>query len=136
MELQLNSLTHQPAASLHFTSLHSTELPTTDFSHQPATSLHPTELLTVPTPESESESESELLYYWRFTANHFVLAINPLRPTNRNFIVQLNTCGYSPYVTSSLMRGWICRLQLLLVLASAVILRSESRGTHAHILLS
>jgi hypothetical protein len=30
----------------------------------------------------------------------------------------------------------VCRLQLLLVLASAVILRSESRGTRAHILLS
>jgi hypothetical protein len=34
------------------------------------------------------------------------------------------------------MRGWVCRLQLLLALASAVILRSESRGTHDHILLS
>jgi hypothetical protein len=34
------------------------------------------------------------------------------------------------------MRGWVCRLQLLLVLASTVILRSESRGTHDHILLS
>jgi hypothetical protein len=33
------------------------------------------------------------------------------------------------------MRGWVCRLQLLLVLASAVILRSESRGTHDHNLL-
>jgi hypothetical protein len=33
-------------------------------------------------------------------------------------------------------RGWVCRLQLLLVLASAVILRSESQGTDAHILLS
>jgi hypothetical protein len=32
-------------------------------------------------------------------------------------------------------RGWVCRLQLLLVLASAVVLRSESRGTH-DILLS
>jgi hypothetical protein len=30
----------------------------------------------------------------------------------------------------------VCRLQLLLVLASAVILRSEFRGTHYHILLS
>jgi hypothetical protein len=30
----------------------------------------------------------------------------------------------------------VCRLQLLLALASAVILRSESRGTHDHILLS
>jgi hypothetical protein len=33
-------------------------------------------------------------------------------------------------------RGWVCRLQLLLGLASAVILRSESSGTHEHILLS
>jgi hypothetical protein len=49
---------------------------------------------------------------------------------------QLNTCGCSPYVTSSLTRGLVCRLQLLLGLASAVILRSESRGIHDHILLS
>jgi hypothetical protein len=26
----------------------------------------------------------------------------------------MNTCGYSPHVTSSLTRGWICRLQLLM----------------------
>jgi hypothetical protein len=64
------------------------------------------------------------------------LGDKPSRPTTRIFILQLNTCGYSPYVTSSLMRGWVCRLQLLLGLASAVILRSESRGTHDHILLS
>jgi hypothetical protein len=37
---------------------------------------------------------------------------------------QLNTCGHNPYVTSSLTRGWVCRLQLLLTLASAVILMS------------
>jgi hypothetical protein len=82
------------------------------------------------------ESESELLYEWRFNSNHFVLATSPLRPTTRTFIFQLSTCSYSPYVTSSLTRGWVCRLQLLLVLASAVILRSKSRGTHDHILLS
>jgi hypothetical protein len=81
-------------------------------------------------------SESELLYDWRFNANQFVLATSPLKPTTRIFIFQLNTCGHSPYVTSSLTRGWVCRLQLLLGLASAVILRSESRGTHNHILLS
>jgi hypothetical protein len=45
-------------------------------------------------------------------------------------------CGYSPYVTSSLTRGRVCRLQLLLIVASTIILRSESRGTHDHILLS
>jgi hypothetical protein len=33
-------------------------------------------------------------------------------------------------------RGRVCRLQFLLVLTSAVLLRSESRGTHDHILLS
>jgi hypothetical protein len=33
-------------------------------------------------------------------------------------------------------RVWVCRSQLLLALASAVILESESRGTHDHILLS
>jgi hypothetical protein len=34
------------------------------------------------------------------------------------------------------MRGWVCLLQLLLVLVSAVILGSEYRGTYDHILLS
>jgi hypothetical protein len=34
------------------------------------------------------------------------------------------------------MRGWVSRLQLLLVLAGAVILGSQSGGTHDHILLS
>jgi hypothetical protein len=49
---------------------------------------------------------------------------------------QQNTCCYSPYVTSSLTRGWVCRLQLLLALTSAVTLGSKSRGTHDHILQS
>jgi hypothetical protein len=82
------------------------------------------------------ERESELLYHWPFTANQFVLATSPLRLTTSNFVFQLNTCGYSHYVTSSLTRGWVYRLQLLLALASAVILRSESRGTHDHMLVS
>jgi hypothetical protein len=37
---------------------------------------------------------------------------------------------------SSLTKRWVCRLQLLLVLASAVIVGSESLGTRDHILLS
>jgi hypothetical protein len=49
---------------------------------------------------------------------------------------QLNTYSQCPYVTSSLTRGWACYLQFLLVLASAVILRSESRRTNDYILLS
>jgi hypothetical protein len=60
----------------------------------------------------------------------------PLETHDQYFFFQLNNSGHSPYVTSSLTRGWVCRLQLLLALASAVILRSESRGTHDHILLS
>jgi hypothetical protein len=75
----------------------------------------------------------QLLYDWRFTANQFVLVTSPLRFTTSNFIFQLDICGYSPYVTSSLMIGWVCSLQLLLSLASAV--RSDSRGTRDHILL-
>jgi hypothetical protein len=55
---------------------------------------------------------------------------------SRPAFFQLNTCDHSPYVTSSLMRGWVCRLQLLLALANTVVLRSKSRGTHDHNLLS
>jgi hypothetical protein len=62
------------------------------------------------------------------------LGAKPLETEGQNFF-QLNTCGHSPYVTSSMTREWVCRLQLLLALAIAVILRSESRGTHDHILL-
>jgi hypothetical protein len=85
---------------------------------------------------NSSVRKSELLYNWRFAANQFVLAPSPLRLMTNNFIFQLNTCGYSPYVTSSLTRGWVCGLQLLLVLASAFILWPESRRTRDHILLS
>jgi hypothetical protein len=59
------------------------------------------------------ESESELLYDWWFIANQFTLVTGPFKPTTSNFIFQLNICGYSPYVTSSLTRGWVCHLQLL-----------------------
>jgi hypothetical protein len=45
-------------------------------------------------------------------------------------------CAHSPYVTSSLTRGRVGHSQLLLVLASAVIFKSESRGIHDHILRS
>jgi hypothetical protein len=99
-----------------------------------ASTLKCTDSLTTLT-NSASESESELLYDWRFTANQFVMATNPLRPTTSIFVFQGNACGYSPYVTFSLTIGWVCRLQLLLVHASAVVLGAESRGTPDHILL-
>jgi hypothetical protein len=45
--------------------------------------------------------------------------------------LRVSSCG-----ALSLTRGRVCRLQLLLVLASAVIIGSESLGTRNHILLS
>jgi hypothetical protein len=103
---------------------------------QVLSSQHPVQNLTPNWQLTVSESESDLLYDWRFNANQFVSARSPLRLTTSNFIFQLNICGYSPYATSSLMRAWVCRLQLLVVLASAFIHRSNSWGTHGHILLS
>jgi hypothetical protein len=86
--------------------------------------------------ESSHITIQELHYDWRFTANQFVLVTSPLRLMPSNFIFQLNACGYSPYATSSLMRGWVCRLQLRLARTNADILKSESRATQCHLLLS
>jgi hypothetical protein len=85
--------------------------------------------------EHGSEPESESLYDWQFTSSKFCLGDKPLENHDQYFF-QLNNCCYSHYVTSFLARGWVCRLQLLLALASTVILRSKSRGPHYHILLS
>jgi hypothetical protein len=52
----------------------------------------------------------KLLYDWWFTTNQFVLAPSPLKLTTRVFFLQLTPCGHSPYVTSSLTRGWVCLL--------------------------
>jgi hypothetical protein len=81
------------------------------------------------------QSLSELLYDWRFTPSQFILEQAPW-DSRPGFFFQLNTCSHSYYVTSSRTRGLVCRLQLLQALVSAVILGSESRGTHYHILLS
>jgi hypothetical protein len=89
------------------------------------------------TPSILFQPESELLTLrlavYRQSAR---LGAKPLETNDQQFLFQLNTCAHSPYVTSSLTRGWICRLQLLLVLASAVIFGSDSRSTRGHILLS
>jgi hypothetical protein len=88
----------------------------------------------IPTASSQSQSQSyfttgglpPISLSWRQV---------PWDPRPAIFF-QLNTCGHGPYVTSSLTRGWVCRLQLLMAFAIAVILRSETRGTRDHILLS
>jgi hypothetical protein len=82
--------------------------------------------------QSESESVTLGLAVYRQSVR---LCDKPLE-THDQILFQPNTCFHSSYVTSFLTRGWICRLQLLLGLASAVILRSESHGTQDHILLS
>jgi hypothetical protein len=79
-------------------------------------------------------SESELLYDWRFTANHFVMATGPLRPTTSKFSFQLNTCGYNSYVTSSLTRGLVSRLELLLSFSHSQV--RVRRGSWPHFTVS
>jgi hypothetical protein len=76
---------------------------------------------------SYRRSESELLYDWRFTANQFVLATSPLRLKTSNMF-QLSTCGHTPYVTSSMMREWVCRLQLFLASPAQLLSGSSPAG--------
>jgi hypothetical protein len=64
------------------------------------------------------------------------LGAEPLETHGQSCFSQLNTCGHSLYIISSLTRGWVWDLQLLLVLASAFILWSESPETRDRILLS
>jgi hypothetical protein len=64
------------------------------------------------------------------------LGDKPLETHEKYYFFKLNTWCRSPYITSSLSRGRVCHLQLLLVLASAVISRSESCGIYGNILMS
>jgi hypothetical protein len=62
------------------------------------------------------------------------LGVKPhLGPKNR-FLLLSESCGFVDVPSPTKWR--VCRLQWLLVLASAVILGPESRGTYDHILLS
>jgi hypothetical protein len=56
-------------------------------------------------------------------------------PKTRVLLLSDN-CGFLGCGAPSLTRGRVCRLQLLLALASAVIVLSEFREIHDHILLS
>jgi hypothetical protein len=68
-----------------------------------------------------TDSKSYLLYDWQFTAKQFVLASSPLRLTTRDFF-QLNPCGHSPYVTSSLTKRWVCPLWICLAICQVYVL--------------
>jgi hypothetical protein len=90
--------------------------------------------MTVPLWLTPSESETES--YVTTEGRSVCLGIkNPSGAYDQILITvrQLRVCWRGAL---SLTRGRICRLQLLLALASAVIFRSESHGTRDHILLS
>jgi hypothetical protein len=78
--------------------------------------------------ESESESESHITTDG-LGIKHTFGDYDQIFITVRQ--LQVCWCG-----ALSLTTGWVCSLQLLLALASAVIFGSESRGTRDHILLS
>jgi hypothetical protein len=59
---------------------------------------------------SSTQSES---YFTSGGLRPIRLGIKPFQ-THDQYFFQLNTCGYSPYVTSSLTRWWVRRLKLLL----------------------
>jgi hypothetical protein len=85
-----------------------------------------------------------VLYYCHFTSLHTYFLVWVWRESES----YITTDGQSASLSSTkqlrvcwcgavrLKRGRVCRLQLLAVLASAVIFGSESRGTRDHILLS
>jgi hypothetical protein len=84
-----------------------------------------------------SDSESELSYFMTGGLPPISWSgAKALEHTTREFIFQLNPCDHGPYVIHSLTRGWVCHLQLLVALASTVILRSKSHETYDQILLS
>jgi hypothetical protein len=64
------------------------------------------------------------------------LGDEPLETNGHNFFSQLNTCVDSLYITSSLTRGRVCRLYMLLALTSVISLGSEYLGSPVCVLLS
>jgi hypothetical protein len=88
------------------------------------------------TSEWNNESDSWVLCYDRRSVTQSVFGIkHPSGAYDQIFITvwQLLVCWFgAPFLT----RGWVCRLQLLLGLASAVIFESESHRTRGNIFLS
>jgi hypothetical protein len=87
---------------------------------------------------TELSSESECESYITTDGQAASLSWNKvpilgLRPDFYYCLLQFRVCWYG---APSLTRKRICRLQLLLALASAVFLGPQSRGTRDHILLS
>jgi hypothetical protein len=78
---------------------------------------------------SESESVTSRLAVYRPSVR---LGVKPLETHDQTFFFQLNSCVNRPYVTSSLTRGRVCRLQLLPASPAQSFSCPESREAHDH----
>jgi hypothetical protein len=85
-------------------------------------------------PAVERPKSKSKLCYGRRSVGQSVWVSSPHLGPKTRFLMS-GSCGFVD-VGRPLTRGKVCRLQLLLVLASAVILGSESRGTRNRILQS
>jgi hypothetical protein len=73
----------------------------------------------------------------RLTVSQSVsLGVEPHLGLMTRYLLLFDSYGIVFCGAPSLTRGRICHLYMLLALASAVLLRSESHGTREHILLS
>jgi hypothetical protein len=84
---------------------------------------------------SKLKSKSNLCYDRQSFGQSILVSSTHLWLKTRLFFLS-DSCRFIDVETSLLMKGWVCRLQLLLVRSSAVVLVSESSWTHNHILLS
>jgi hypothetical protein len=97
-------------------------LPTDNWTLSPTNQLlQVTSLYWTGLSKSKSKSKLKLFYDWRFTADQFILASSPMKPTTRCSLFQVNPCGNSLYVTSSLTRRWVYFLWMFGLSSSACI---------------
>jgi hypothetical protein len=92
--------------------------------------------LTNHTYESESESESYVTTDGQSASRPVCLGIKHSSGAYDQIFISVWELRICWYAALCLTRGRVCRLQLLVALASAVILGSESRRTRDHALLS
>jgi hypothetical protein len=84
----------------------------------------------------KSQSELLVLYDWRFTAKHFISSRSPFVTHDQHFFSNWTLAGVVLMSLPLSRENGFVVYKFLLVLASAVILMSESRWTHDRIFLS
>jgi hypothetical protein len=109
---RLAAISHQPA-SLLFTGWLSTELPCwlKSFTHEPALSTELSltiQLHNVASLDWTADNCSQQLTRQESLYESICFGIKRLETHNQRFFFHLNSCGNSPYVTSSLTRRWVC----------------------------